>query len=111
VTIRWSPEAAADLEQIFSFIASDKPKAAEGVVNRIYAGIEALLDFPNRGRTGRAPGSRELPLTPLPYVVVYRVTEDAIEMAGFGMELNRGGSSRPRNDAKIALCPPPRQSV
>ncbi|MBZ5505312.1 MAG: type II toxin-antitoxin system RelE/ParE family toxin [Acidobacteriia bacterium] len=33
--------------------------------------------FPNRGRPGRV----ELPLSPLPFVVVYRVREDAVEIA------------------------------
>jgi plasmid stabilization system protein ParE len=34
------------------------------------------LSFPNRGRIGLASGRRELPLAPLPYVVVYRVRRD-----------------------------------
>jgi toxin ParE1/3/4 len=81
VTIRWSLEAADDLERIAAFIAGDKPLAAQDTINRIYARIEELATFPNRGRIGLAPGSRELPLAPLPYVVVYRVHRDAIEIS------------------------------
>jgi len=37
---------------------------------------------PNQGRQGRVTGTRELALTPLPFIVVYRVREllDAIEI-------------------------------
>ena len=79
--IRWSPEAADDLEQIGAFIAGDKPLAAQDTVDRIYARISELATFPNRGRIGFAPESRELPLTPLPYIAVYRVRRDAIEIS------------------------------
>ena len=36
--------------------------------------------FPNRGRTGRIAGTRELVFGPLPYIAVYRVTEDIVEI-------------------------------
>ena len=42
--------------------------------------IEELVTFPNRGRMGRRVGTRELVLTPLPYIAVYRVKESAIEI-------------------------------
>jgi toxin ParE1/3/4 len=39
-----------------------------------------LESFPNRGRNGRIGGTRELVLAPLPYIVVYRVTTDSVEI-------------------------------
>ena len=36
------------------------------------------LNFPRRGRPGRKDGTRELVLSPLPYVVVYAVRGDVI---------------------------------
>jgi plasmid stabilization system protein ParE len=47
VNIRWSPEAANDLEQIAAFIANDKPSAAHDVINLIYQRIADLSTFPN----------------------------------------------------------------
>jgi toxin ParE1/3/4 len=40
-----------------------------------------LRAFPNQGRKGRVEGTRELPWTPLPLIVVYRVLEQAVEIA------------------------------
>ena len=37
--------------------------------------------FPYRGRLGRVSGTRELPLPPLPFIVVYRILGlDAVEI-------------------------------
>ena len=51
----------------------------------IGASLHALLEqdlpvFPFRGKEGRVPGTRELVLTHLPYLVVYRVGTDTIEI-------------------------------
>ena len=73
--IRWSPEAADDLERIHRRIHRDNPAAAGRVVRTIYQECNELKKHPRRGRTGREVGSSELVLTPLPYVVVYRDAE------------------------------------
>ena len=79
--IRWSPEAADDLERIFRRIHQDSPAAARHVARTIYERVAMLKEFPMRGRIGRIEGSRELVLTPLPYIAVYRVSQQAIEIA------------------------------
>ena len=75
--IRWSPAAAEDLEQIFNYIRTDNPRAAEGVTQTIYDRVNGLASGPYLGRRGRVEGTRELPLPPLPFVIVYRVREQA----------------------------------
>jgi len=42
--------------------------------------IEQLHAFPRRGRVGREEGTRELVLSLLPHIVVYRVRESAVEI-------------------------------
>jgi toxin ParE1/3/4 len=79
--VRWSPEAAADFAAIVDFIQKQNPSAAERVARSIYHGIESLAAFPRQGRTGRERGTRELVFSPLPFIVVYRVTDDAVEIA------------------------------
>lgn len=79
--IRWSSEAADDLERIALHIHEDNPEAALQIVKILYDGIIALKKFPGLGRLGRETGSRELVFAPLPYVAVYRVSGDVIEIS------------------------------
>jgi len=78
--IRWTPEASSNLERISLRIAEDSPEAALKTVRSIFQRIEQLVTFPHRGRFGREKGSRELVLSPLPYIAVYRVKESMIEI-------------------------------
>ncbi len=70
---------AEDLERIFQHIAKDNPAAARDAVKAIYDGCGALHQFPHRGRPGRISGWRELVFSP--YVVVYQVKENAVEIS------------------------------
>jgi len=79
--IRWSPDAAADFARIVEYIRQDSNTAAQIIARAVYGRISDLKDFPNMGRPGRVAGTRELALAPLPFVVVYRVKEDRVEIA------------------------------
>jgi len=46
----------------------------------IYQGIGMLAEFPKFGRTGRKPGTRELVFSGLPYLTIYRIHGDAVEI-------------------------------
>jgi addiction module RelE/StbE family toxin len=74
-----SPEALADLRHIRDYIALHNPSAASRVAVQLVAACDRLAFLPNRGRPGRAPGTREL-VTVRPYVIVYRVTPGAVEI-------------------------------
>ena len=78
--IRWTAPAAADLECIKDYLQQHFPQFAQRTVLRIYDSIRSLKASPYRGRAGRRTGTRELVLTPLPYVVVYWVKGEAIEI-------------------------------
>ena len=56
----------------------------------IYERIEELTAFPNRGRIGRRPGTRELVLTPLPFIAVYRVKDSTVEI----LQIRHGAQNR-----------------
>jgi toxin ParE1/3/4 len=68
--------AYADLDRIFIWIARDRPRSARSVVDRILDSAERLGRFPHMGHVGRAPGTFELVVPGLPYVVVYRINTD-----------------------------------
>jgi toxin ParE1/3/4 len=79
--IRWSPEAAADFAEIVEYIHQQNPSAAHRVAHVIYESVTSLESFSNRGRPGRVEGTRELVLSPLPFVLIYRVKGKAVEIA------------------------------
>lgn len=79
--IGWSPRAVRHLEAARAYIARDNPAAATSVTQRIVAQVEGLVAFsPNMGRPGRIAGTRELVITRTPYVVVYRVTQEEVQV-------------------------------
>jgi len=47
--IRWTEEAAAWLEDIYTYIAQESPVAAANVVEGIYNKIQTLAEFPEIG--------------------------------------------------------------
>ena len=76
--LRWTEESADDLERITNYLFENAPEHAERIARAIYNAPSSLLEFPFRGRPGRKEGTRELVLSPLPYVVVYQVSDDII---------------------------------
>jgi toxin ParE1/3/4 len=80
VKLAWLPLALDDLEHLRSYIAADAPGAAGVVADRILNAIETLAEFPERGRPGRVPGTRELVVPRTPFLVAYRLREYTIEV-------------------------------
>ncbi len=76
----WLREATISLDHHYDYIARENPRAARHVFQRIIAATQRLGTFPNSGRPGRIPGTRELVITNLPYIAVYRVADDAVEI-------------------------------
>jgi plasmid stabilization system protein ParE len=68
------------LENIKNYLQQHYPQFAEPTVRTIYQRIQSLKVAPYRGRPGHCSGTRELPLLPLPYVVVYAVKPEAVEV-------------------------------
>ena len=66
------PEAEADLDAIWEFIAEDSPEAADRVIRAIEATIDALVPFPHQGH--RRPDLTARPLrftTTMNYLIAY----------------------------------------
>jgi addiction module RelE/StbE family toxin len=89
--LRYRAEALADLRQIQSYIAKDNPAAASAVVARIHQSIERLSLFPHSGRAGTTPETLELVVSGLPYIAVYQVAGEFINVvAVFHAARDRG---------------------
>ena len=71
--LRWTEEAAADLEHITDYLFQNAPERAAELVRGIYDAPAALPTFPYRGRACKKERTRELVLSSLQYIVVYQV--------------------------------------
>ena len=78
--VRWTPSAARDLKEIARYIRRDNPAAASAVAKVLYREAEGLIILPGRGRPGEIPGTRELIVPGLPYIIVYRIAGPAIHI-------------------------------
>ncbi|MDQ2774628.1 MAG: type II toxin-antitoxin system RelE/ParE family toxin [Acidobacteriota bacterium] len=78
--VRWTGLAADDLARIVERIREDNPAAAQRVARTIYKGVAALRTMPQRGRPGAVPDTRELVFSPLPYIAVYEILEDQLQV-------------------------------
>ncbi|MGV1100883.1 type II toxin-antitoxin system RelE/ParE family toxin [Thiovibrio sp. JS02] len=78
--IKWSRLALLDLDAIGAFVAADSPAAAVDIVVQVIRSVSLLADQPGIGRAGRVPGTRELLVPGLPYIVPYRVKDGVVEV-------------------------------
>jgi len=78
--ICWTPLAAGDLQRINDYLQENHPHYREPTIRKLYAAIQSLKEWPHLGRVGREEGTRELLFPPLPYVAVYRVKEQSVEV-------------------------------
>jgi len=76
--IRWTTEAADQFEAAVKHIQQDNPIAGRSVAQVVIDRIQQLATLPGLGRPGEVKGTREL-VSP-PYVVVYRFTEEIVEI-------------------------------
>lgn len=79
--IEWTKLAKNDLEHIYQYIKKDNQQAAVTVMVTIRKAIHGqLATSAFSGRVGRVKETRELIVPHLPYLVVYRVIDSAIQV-------------------------------
>ena len=79
--VTWSDTAENDVASVVLYIAADDKAAALKLVTRLEMAGNGLEDFPARGRLGRDPGTRELPVSGTQYIIVYRIELRALHGA------------------------------
>jgi len=80
VRISWDPKALAALEAAGMYLAEDNPAAASRLAQRIFEAVDSLILYPLLGRAGRVVGTRELVISRTPYIAVYRVRGQVVEV-------------------------------
>jgi addiction module RelE/StbE family toxin len=69
-----------DLDRISVWIAKDRPRSADSVIDRILESAERLGHFPYMGHVGRVPGTYEWVVPALPYIIVYTINTNDDEL-------------------------------
>ena len=80
MSIRWLPQAQSNRLEQLEFIARDNPLAAINQDEEIERQINMLLAHPQMGRPGRVTGTRELVISSTPFVVIYRLQGQSIDV-------------------------------
>jgi plasmid stabilization system protein ParE len=71
------------MEHISNYLKDRRPQYRQSTMRKLYEAVRSLKQSPDRGRPGSEDGTRELFFAPLPYVAVYRVDEDSVEVLRF----------------------------
>jgi toxin ParE1/3/4 len=78
--LRWTRLALADFEQAHDHIAQDDPEVARLIAQRILDATEILLEYPRIGRVGEDEDSREWHVDKTPYLLIYSIKGDVVEV-------------------------------
>ena len=80
IEVRWTQIAIADLDSAFEFISANNSDAARAVIKKVLEGLDQLMAFPESGKDGRVPGTRELFISTMSFFIVYRVQKSHLEL-------------------------------
>ena len=78
--VLFNEAARDDIASIHDYIHQHNPTAAARVTLSIQTSTNRLGSFPYSGRTGGVEGTREVVVPQLPYIVVYVITPDHVEV-------------------------------
>ena len=78
--LEWTLPAFEDIQEAGRYIALDDPRAAKRMAERVREAVEYLVDQPNIGRPGRMQGTRELVISGTPFIAVYWVRGDVVQI-------------------------------
>jgi toxin ParE1/3/4 len=77
----WTRKASRHLRAACEYWSRESsPAAADIMLERIFSAVELLKRFPEAGRHGRIPGTREMVVVPTPFLIAYRVRRSKIEI-------------------------------
>ena len=72
--------AREDLAKIYAYHAQGSPDRAGRVAGAILHAANLLAEFPQMGRQGSVPGTRERVIGRYPYRIIYRVVANTVEV-------------------------------
>jgi toxin ParE1/3/4 len=78
VKLRVTRRAATQIERALDYIEAESPQGANRVRERIQTLFLLLAQHPYAGQATDLPGVRRLSVSPYPYLIFYRVTDDEV---------------------------------
>ena len=81
-TLRWEAEARRQYRDSLTYIAAQDASTAEALGLEIARKLNLLVQFPEMGRKGRVPRTRELVVHPN-YILIYMVRRNSIDVIRF----------------------------
>lgn len=78
--LKWTTPASRDLVAVHDYLRFENLPAADRILDEIITAAEMLAKHPRLGRVGRAAGTRELVISGTPFLVMYRLKEDTVQI-------------------------------
>lgn len=82
VRLRFTLRAAAELDEVLTYIDARSPRGARKVKARIQATIELLRSHPRAGQVTSHGRLRRVVAHPFPYLIFYGSTDDEVVIHG-----------------------------
>jgi len=76
VTVRFTPQARADIEQIYRYLSERSPTGAANVLRAIYAGAQFIAERPQFSQRTDNPGVRVKIVRRYRYKIFYRILDN-----------------------------------
>lgn len=80
MAVRWRKRSLLDLDRLQQWLLTLERSEPELTINRIRASGERLGRLGDIGRPGARAGTREFPVRGAPYLLVYRMDGDDVEI-------------------------------
>jgi toxin ParE1/3/4 len=71
LTVEWTKRARSQLFAQLDYISLDKPSAADRMAQLVQESASMLSDWPELGKPGQVPKTRELVVAKTPFILVY----------------------------------------
>jgi toxin ParE1/3/4 len=92
VKLRYTLRAAAELDEVLTYIEERSPQGARRVQTRIQVVIDLLLRHPHAGQLTSKGRLRRMVASPYPYLIFYQAAEDEIVIHGVRHSARRPSS-------------------
>ena len=80
--LRYTREAAKELDQVLTYIERRSPEGARNVKSRIQAAINLIASHPQSGRLTSTTGLRRVVVHPYPYLIFNAARDDEVVLYG-----------------------------